>query len=292
MSSSTALYQPPQVPNPITDDYAQEVKAKVRNMVIGPTKDFYPEVVLSYASGRRPGDAEGTGPGFVHAFQVITLLQKYGHDCFSGLHVPAGGNWETFFLRLVGDKAKAKVFIALLDYSYFQSIPCMRELHRAITADVQIVLVRMQEEYIEDGVAKRMPPPEKDQWKGEMKEDDELERLKVRKCIASKNAIPHPGTLLTVPKTFDEILRIIRERCEWDPPTNNGIFESHSSSEQVPKSAQVTNMYHESFAVATLMSDFEVGFLTHSSRPPVAITPHPGGVEENGSQQRCRVAKT
>jgi hypothetical protein len=104
------------------------------------------------------------------------------------------------------------------------------------------VLVRIEEEYKEDGEVKRMPPPRAEQWKGEMKEEDELERMKVRKCVARKNAIPNPGTLLTIPKTFDEILRIIRERCEWDPPTKKGVFESHSPSEQVPKNAQVKTL--------------------------------------------------
>jgi hypothetical protein len=76
-------------------------------------EDFYPEVVLSYASGRRPGNAEGTGPGFVQAFQVISMLEEHGIECFSGLHIPAGGNWKTFYLRLNGDEAKPKGFIAL-----------------------------------------------------------------------------------------------------------------------------------------------------------------------------------
>ncbi len=228
-AGSKVLYQQPEIPHEITMAYAQDLKAKIRALVKGDIKNFYPEVILSYASGRRPGDAEGTGPGFVQAFQFVTLLRENGYDCFTGLHVPAGGNWETFFLRLDGDKANAKVFIALLDHAYFRSIPCMRELHRAIKAKVQLVLVRMEGD----------APPEKQQWKGEMEEDDELERSKARKCIASKNAIPHPGTLLTVPETFDEILSIIRERCKYDPPTNKDIFERHSSSQQVTKSAQV-----------------------------------------------------
>ncbi len=201
--------------------------------------DFYPEVVLSYASGRRPGDAEGTGPGLVHAYQVITLLEEHGIECFSGLHIPVGENWETFYLRLIGDEAKPKVFIALLDYAYFQSIPCMKELHLAITAEVQIVLVRMEEDYKEDGEVKRMPPTQKEQWKGKMKSKEELKRLKARECIATRNATPHPGTLLTVPESFDTILSTIRKHCNRDPPTNHGTFESHSSSEQAAKSTQV-----------------------------------------------------
>ncbi len=269
MSSSPAVYKEPFVPNPITEADAQKWKQKVRNMVKGHFKDFYPEVVLSYASGRRPGDAEGTGPGFVQAFQFITLLLENGYECFSGLHIPPGENWETFFLRLNGDKAKAKVFIALLDYAYFQSIPCMKELHMAIKAKVQIVLVRMEGAVKEDGELKEMPPPEKQQWEGEMVADDELKRSKARECVASRNAIPHPGTLLTVPETFDEILNTIRERCKLDLPTNNGIFESHSSSEQVAEGAQVKALAIESLRVlASLLVLFARPQLPH---PPMVL---------------------
>ncbi len=111
MSSSPAEYQPPVVPNAISAAYAQELKEKVRAMVKDDFNDFYPEVVVSYASGMRPDDVEGTGPGFIQAYQFIQLLKQNGIMCFSGLHVPAGVNWKTFFLRLDGEKAKAKVLI-------------------------------------------------------------------------------------------------------------------------------------------------------------------------------------
>jgi hypothetical protein len=45
MSSSPAEYEPPVVPNTIGAAYAQELKEKVRAMVQGNSKDFYPEVV-------------------------------------------------------------------------------------------------------------------------------------------------------------------------------------------------------------------------------------------------------
>jgi hypothetical protein len=272
------------------------LKQDVRKKVKGSMHEFYPEVVLSYASGRRLGDAEGTGPGFVHAFQVITLLEEHGIECFSGLHVPAGGDWKSFYLRLIGDEAKPKVFIALLDYAYFQSIPCMKELHLAIRANVQIVLVRMEEYYKEDGEVKRMPPPQKEQWKGKMDEKDQLERMEARECVATRNAIPHPGTLLTIPKTFDEILSIIRD-CKRDPPTNNGIFESHSSSEQAAKSAQVKAlainlMRWKYLRFRSLRLFWRPYSLFSFLDPPTAIPPPLtlAGVEEIGSKHRCRVS--
>ncbi len=146
MSSSLAEYQPPLVPIAISAAFAQELKETVRRaMVKGEFDNFYPEVVLSYASGARRGDAEGKGPGFIQAYQFIQLLKQNGILCFSGLHVPAGVNWKTFFLRLDGEKAKAKVLIALLHHAYFESIPCMMELNAAVEAKVEIVLVRMED---------------------------------------------------------------------------------------------------------------------------------------------------
>ena len=230
MSSSPAQYEPPEVPSAISETYAQKLKQEVREMVIGDIANYYPEVVVSYASGRRPNDAEGTGPGFVHGYQFIKQLKQNGISCFSGLHVPAGGDWETFFLRLRGAKAKAKVFIALLNYAYFDSIPCMMELHAAIEAKVEIVLVRMED----------VPPRTENQWKAAMKTaDDELARREARKCVG-RNAIPHPGTLLTAPKTFGEILSFIRESCKCDAPARESSFEhGSSSSKQGVQSAQV-----------------------------------------------------
>ena len=211
-------------------------------MVKGDFDKFYPEVVVSYASGTRRGDAEGTGPGFIQAFQFIQLLKQNGIMCFSGLHVPAGGNWKTYFLRLRDEKANAKVFIALLDHAYFESIPCMMELHAAIEAKVEIVLVRMEDDVKgKDGeVIKRMPPRTEYRWKGTMEtEDDELARMEARERVG-RNAIPHPGTLLTAPKTFKEILLIVRKYCKCDAPTRDSIFEHGSSSnKQGAQSAQV-----------------------------------------------------
>jgi hypothetical protein len=55
-------------------------------MVEGDINEFYPEVVVSYASGKRPDDAKGTGPGFVQAYQFIKQLKQNDILCFSGLH--------------------------------------------------------------------------------------------------------------------------------------------------------------------------------------------------------------
>ncbi len=178
-------------------------------------------MVVSYASGKRPDDEKGTGPGFVQAFQFIKILQQNGHLCFSGLHVPVDNYWKNFFVRLEGKKAKAKVFIALLNRAYFQSLPCLNELHLAIKVKVKILLVRM-----EDNI-----PSKEGQWEGITEEMDKVKRHEVQQFLDSQNAVPHPGVLPTVPEAFEEILKIIRENCKCDA--------RHSSSEQVAKNVQV-----------------------------------------------------
>jgi hypothetical protein len=134
----------------------------------------------------------------------------------------------------MGDEAKAKVFIALLSHAYFESFPCMMELVAAIDAKVEIVLVRMEDDVKgKDGELIQMPPSRENRWKGTLKdEDDELARMIARDRVGG-NAIPHPGTLLTVPETFGEILRIIRKYCKCDAPTRDSIFE-HGSSSKLP----------------------------------------------------------
>ncbi len=166
------------------------------------------------------------------------------------------------------------------------------ELHAAVKAKVKTVLVRMEVEGIgEDGELIPMPPRTENQWKGTMEEDDELKRRKARECVG-KNNIPNPGTLLSVPDTFDQILNIAREHCNCDAPTHNGIFEHGSSREQVAKKAQVNalvmNLMRWEYLHSTLwLVSLFVLFLA----PPVATTPLTGGIEEVGSDQRYHVAR-
>ena len=63
----------------------------MRILVKGFLKNFYPKVLVTYATGRRPDmDAEGTGPGMFYAWWIAQRLQDYGVDCLSGLCVGGG----------------------------------------------------------------------------------------------------------------------------------------------------------------------------------------------------------
>ena len=41
--------------------------------------EFWPEVMFSYATGNRPGDAEGTGPGLIHAARLALCFHREGN---------------------------------------------------------------------------------------------------------------------------------------------------------------------------------------------------------------------
>jgi hypothetical protein len=112
-----------EVPGTITEQMTQGVKDQVLSQLPEgvPFENFYPEAVISYASGKRPQDCAGAGPGMYYAADLVKLLNGRGVQCFSGLHVPPGKDWKTFMLRLEGHRARAKVLIVVLTKALFES---------------------------------------------------------------------------------------------------------------------------------------------------------------------------
>jgi hypothetical protein len=90
------------VPHAITEQTTNYVKGIVRSRLPTgvPFEDVYPKVVISYASGRRPQDCEGAGPGMFYAADLLEFLHERRVPAFSGLHVPPGKDWKVFMLRL------------------------------------------------------------------------------------------------------------------------------------------------------------------------------------------------
>ena len=112
-----------EVPGTITEQMTQGVKDQVLSQLPEgvPFENFYPEAVISYASGKRPQDCAGAGPGMYYAADLVKILNGRGVQCFSGLHVPPGKDWKTFMLRLEGHRARAKVLIVVLTKALFES---------------------------------------------------------------------------------------------------------------------------------------------------------------------------
>lgn len=68
------------VPPSITVKMTQEVKSFVRSLIPEGTAfdKYYPEVVISYATGRREQDCAGAGPGMYYAAGFIKILHQCG----------------------------------------------------------------------------------------------------------------------------------------------------------------------------------------------------------------------
>ena len=185
------------VPGVITEQMTQIVKSRVLSKFVPEGvqfDDFYPEVVISYASGRRSGrDCDGAGPGMYYAAGVLGLLHERGVRCFSGLHVPPGTDWEVFMLRLNSRFAQAKVLIVVLTAALFESKPCLKEINAAIRKGIPVLPIRFEDKL----------PGYKDQWAKYTDSDSLLKHL------GKINSIPHPGTVLTVPDSMNTILGLV-----------------------------------------------------------------------------------
>ena len=83
---------------PIDTATSNKIQRMLLQQISGEFKDYYPEVVISYATDHRNIDAQGAGPGMVYAAAVALALQDWNIPCFTGLHVPAGENWRKFML--------------------------------------------------------------------------------------------------------------------------------------------------------------------------------------------------
>jgi hypothetical protein len=188
------------VPLTITEELTQEVKSYVRSLIPESTAfdEYYPEVVLSYATGRREQDCPGAGPGMYYAAGVVRILHECGLQCFSGLHVPVGRDWKVFMLRL----ANAKVLIIIKTAALYESKPCLEEINSAIELGIPLIPICFQEKNL---------PGRREQWAKFTDERSELIIANVQEHLGKINDIPNPGTLLNVPSTLDETIAEINK---------------------------------------------------------------------------------
>jgi hypothetical protein len=159
-------------------------------------QSFYPKVIVSYATSQRNNhDTQGADPGMWYASLVIQCLFKNGCPCFSGLMIPAGTNWETFCLRIAGNRSRARILVVLLTEAFFRSIPCLKEVYAAMKkGDVYIIPIRVDSgDYDISRYKEKM-------WPIDVIGDDEdldLKRFVVIGKLAGLNTLPGRGTLLS-----------------------------------------------------------------------------------------------
>ena len=96
-----------QVTEGVTVKQGQDVRDYMQSLVHGPVENFWPKVMISYATGtrnlnhgyERDLDGDGCGLGMQYAHLVARALDRRGVECFSGLHVAGGDNWRQVCTR-------------------------------------------------------------------------------------------------------------------------------------------------------------------------------------------------
>jgi hypothetical protein len=195
------------VPRAITIEQLEGCKRQARMQLPKGVqyKDYFPSIVLSYASGRRTNrkdaadDCEGSGPGVIYAKGLMEFLHERGLQCFSGLQVPPGVDWETFMLRLNGEngkREKPKVLIIILTAGLFQSKPCLKEISTAIENKIALLPVRFEDKL----------PAKEEQWTNLEDQEWEMMKFRAQAKLNKLNNIPNPGTVLNRATALEDIV--------------------------------------------------------------------------------------
>jgi hypothetical protein len=173
--------------------------------VTGDLHDYYPKVLVSYATGNRKDvDAPGCGPGMFYAKAVVDELLKVGVNTFSGLHVPLGVDWEVFIEKLNSRFSECKVLVVVVTPALYESKPCLEEIFNALKGGVRILPVLFENP---------MPEPS-NRWPMITKADTEgkMMLMKVEKGFCKLNTTPSPpGDVVNQPgaltRVIDEVLK-------------------------------------------------------------------------------------
>jgi len=118
----------------ITTEQSNDVQRAVQSLYMGEQQweEWFPQVCISYATGTRPGkDVWGAGPGMLQAATITHALHKAGIACASGLCVPSGNDWKDFLPKIDSRFSRCEVLILLLSPAFYNSQPCLLEIHKA-----------------------------------------------------------------------------------------------------------------------------------------------------------------
>lgn len=195
------------MPSQITRSMANQLQDSIRVIARAQCNDdldqFYPSVVLSYATGSREGvDEHGAGPGLVYVTGLMRVLFGKGIANYSGLTLPVGRNWEVFKMRLVKrGKALAKMLIVLLTPAFYRSMACLSEVSLAAEFHIPVIPLRF-----EDAL-----PGRSDQWSTAYGVDSELMVERAQRVLSGRNTIPARGCFVDdLQANINELLVNIR----------------------------------------------------------------------------------
>ena len=162
----------------VTREEGQVVRNLCQSQVDRPIEEYWPRVIISYATGTRDKwhgheqdlNGEGCGLGMQYCQIVVRQLERAGIQCFSGLHVAGGNNWRIYFEKL----QRADVMLAIMSPAFFESGPCFEEQIEARRHGLKVIPLLFQLE--EDG----SPPGSK----GGQKWVDEYEGAQAQSEVA------------------------------------------------------------------------------------------------------------
>jgi hypothetical protein len=191
-------------------------------------------VFIMCATGHRELDATGFGPGACYAAAVLKAFHDEGVQCFSGLMIPTGMNWEIFCAQLAGRFTTCKILLVLQTIALYSSKPCLKEIYAAQKSKIEIIPIRFE---------KDLPQVDK-QWP-QIKQTDMdgiLMLTEVTKVLQSREVIDetvpkYPKTMLSDPQELDVLVREVKKRLE-DPDYFKSRKQRLAAEAQSPRHGQ------------------------------------------------------
>ena len=200
-------------------------KAVLALMPAGDVRGYCPELLFSYATGQRDGDAEGAGPGLVVAAKLIKRFKDSGMPSFSGLHVPDGHDWKMYFEKLDSrtypEQATCRVLLVLMTRAFYRSLNCLEEVATALKCPKVTLIIPLRIEDLPFDVAQWPTLDDDAKWVGEKKGKKRGELLECRTLVKREfgklNSLPPPGsTLLHSPIYVNDLVAAVAKHLGVD----------------------------------------------------------------------------
>jgi hypothetical protein len=151
--------------------------------------------------------------------------------CFSDLKTQSGKNWHEYFLRL--EHKNARVLVVLLSKAFFQLIPCLKKMHKAVEKGLVIIPVRVEEPGKRDGdIARDMESMWPDtmiekyarkEWQIEVLYTENLNTIRLKKyavkeALGNLNTFPPRGSLFGCDTGLKDLFSRV-EGIAYPPPS-------------------------------------------------------------------------
>ena len=221
----------------VSIERANEVQRGLQALMSEPWADWWPEVTISYATGSRESiDSPGAGPGLLCAATIVHALHDAGIACASGLHVPPGSNWMTFLPKVGGRFAKCRVLIVLLTKPFYNSIPCLKEVHQATEAPLRPTIIPIRC----DGAF----PKKAEQWP-QLERGDALMLEQVQSTLGAVNTLPPRGLFFDRSETMVELVRHVQSALGQPlQPASSLAGIQHASAQSPAESSSASHFMH------------------------------------------------